>query len=112
MVTGELLLSNVGNFTDPSALTGLKQVVPVYSASVLSVTGDCGDDGVTTTFNMQFQTGWNYVVLELTNDDGSTGTLGTVPSLPTDVSWSFTPESSTFSTGGVRGLPQRSLKRK
>lgn len=110
--TGELLLSNAANFTDPSALTGLKQVTPVYSTSALSVTGDCSDDGVTTTFDMQLQTGWNYIVLEVTNDDASTGTLSTVPSLPTDARWDFVPPSSPFSASGVQGLPQWTLKRR
>lgn len=112
VATGELLLSNAANFTDPAALTGLKQVIPVYSVSTLSVTGDCGDLGMTTTFDMQLQPGWNYVVLELTSDDGATGTLSTVPSLPTDVSWDFLPASSTFSASGDRALPQWRLKGK
>lgn len=110
--TGQLILSNGAEFTDPAALTGLKQVIPVYSVSALGVTGDCSDSGMTTTFNMQLQPGWNYVVLELTNDDGSTGTLSTVPDLPTDVSWDFLPPSSTFSASGANALPQWSLKRK
>ncbi len=110
--TGELLLSNAADFTDPSALTGLKQVTPVYSASALSVTGDCGDDGVTLTYNMQLQTGWNYVVLEATNDDASSSTLSTVPSLPTDVRWDFLRPSSPFSASGVQDLPQWALKRR
>ena len=112
MATGELLLSSVADFADPSALTGLKQVTPVYSGSALSVTGDCNDDDVTLTYNMQLQTGWNYVVLEATNDDASTNTLSTVPSLPTDVRWDFLPPSSPFSASGVQGLPQWTLKRR
>lgn len=110
--TGQLLLSNAADFADTSALTGLKRVTPVYSASALSVTGDCGDNGVTLTYNMQLQTGWNYVVLEATNDDASSSTLSTVPSLPTDVRWDFLPPSSPFSASGVQDLPQWTLKRR
>lgn len=111
--SGELVLSNAAEYADAESLVGLKQVSIIYSAAVLSVTGVCNDAalGGPVTYNLQLQPGWNYAVIEVTADDG-TGTFSTVSAPPTDVRWDFIPKSSTFSTSGVQGLPQWSLKRR
>ena len=62
--SGDLVLSNIAEYSDADSLAGLKQVSMIYSAAALSVTGVCNDAALRgpVTYNFQLQPGWNYAV--------------------------------------------------
>ena len=89
--TGTLMLSNRASDATGTSLLGFKEVFPVYSSVALNVSGVCTDAelGTATTYALQLQPGWNYVVQELTDEAGLTAAVSSVAEIPADVTWRF-----------------------
>lgn len=90
-VTGTLTLTNRAPDELNGSQLGYKQVFPVYSSVALNVSGVCTDAGLgtETTYALQLQPGWNYLVQEVTDEAGLTATVRSAAEIPADVTWRF-----------------------
>ncbi len=98
--TGTLALRNRAPDAAEGSPVGLKEVFLVYSSVALEVSGVCADAdlGLTTTYALTLQPGWNYAVQEVTeeNETGTVGTFSSAAAIPEEMKWYFITASVTL----------------